>query len=70
MNKTYHIGLLKSGKSVIMQMTTNVDCLSPQTWIYYGHRITTKKRIKEQKSEILAAINLQNKTEFKYLVIQ
>lgn len=63
--KTYFIGFLKQDeKTVIVQMRTSVDFLSPQLWKYFGERINTKKRVKAQKIALLEEINKSYNTKF------
>ena len=67
--KCYFIGFVKSGSKVIVQLRKSKDYLSCELWQYFGERITTKKRIYEQRKELLSEINTSYKTNFKYIQI-
>jgi hypothetical protein len=69
-NKSYHVGFLKDGNRVIVQMARSIDQLSCELWRYAGERITTPQLLKSRKDELLAAINKQFKTTFTRIVIQ
>ena len=80
---TYHIGIYKgSGNcyplhrngsrsdTLIMEVVRNVDYLNPQTWKYFGVYDTTKKELRDRRSEILRQINQAENTNFKRLIIK
>lgn len=52
----YHIGAYRRNKTVVIQATTNKDCLSCELVEYFGTRQTTKRHLKEYKAGLLAAI--------------
>ena len=54
---TYHVGFLKAGRTLVIQAVRDKDCLSCETWKYYGEREITKKELKEKKGALLAAVN-------------
>jgi len=60
----YHLGLIKSGETVILQAVREKDFLDCELWQYLGHRLVTKKFLKEKKLDLLAAINKQFGTNF------
>lgn len=74
--KTYHVALIKGmGREIyplhrnghrtgtlVIQMRRNLDYLSPDTWIYYGQRETTKARIEKMKHQIMAQVNAEHPT--------
>ena len=66
---TYHIGLLKSGDKVIVQMRRDVDCLDPETWRYLGIRNTTKKAVKHNRADLLSRINAGYDNHFTRITI-
>ena len=67
--KIYFIGFIKAGKTLIVQMRKDKDFLSCQLWQYFGERITTKARIKEQKAALLIEVNKTYNKEFKHIKI-
>lgn len=69
MIKTYHIGLLKQGKTIIVQCRKCIDYLSCELWEYIGERVTTKTRLKGIKGALLKSINLEFGTEFNNIII-
>ena len=71
---TYHVGLLidyskKDPKTVIMQLRRDIDYLDCELWEYLGQRITTKKKVKENKNHLLAWIYGYFKKEFTKIII-
>lgn len=69
--KKYFIGLYKKSETtLVLQATTNKDCLSCELWKYYGERLTTKDDLKSQKGKLLIAINEAYKTTFQHLIIE
>lgn len=46
--RNYHIGFYKKGKTLVMQVVSDKDCLSPELFQYLGERRTTKKQLREQ----------------------
>lgn len=67
--KSYHVGLLKADDKIIIQCRRNIDFLSCEIWKYCGQRLTTKAALKAKKSELLAAINKTEETNFKRIEI-
>jgi hypothetical protein len=66
--RTYHIGFLapkgKAGDLLIIQASEVLDCLSPDLWIYYGPRVTTKKYLYENRHALREAVNTDFGTSF------
>ena len=54
--QVYHIGILRVGKTAIIQATKTVDELSCEIYRYYGERETTKDNLKRNKQTILAEL--------------
>ena len=68
--KTYHIGFLKQGKTLVIQVAETVDGLSCETWKYWGEREITKKELIQKKAEILAYTNTFYHKSFDRVMIQ
>lgn len=68
--KTYHIGFVKAGKTLIIQATKTVDELSCETWKYWGQRKITKKELNEKKQELLTCTNALYRKRFGRVVVQ
>ncbi len=64
MTQTYHVGLLKQGKRLVIQVADSVDQLSCELWKYLGERETTIKRLQDGKVIILASVNASHDTAF------
>ena len=56
MERMYHIGVLKRKSTIVVQASTNVDCLSCEIRDYYGIRITTKANLKANKLALLSEL--------------
>ena len=41
MDKPYHVGLVKQGKTLVIQYAASVDQLSCELWKYAGERLTS-----------------------------
>lgn len=78
--KTYHVGLLKGygngfhsnghrESTLVVEARRSVDFLSPQLWLYYGERETTKADLYRNRAAILDAVNKQHGTAFTHCVI-
>lgn len=65
----YFIGLLKDGNKVTVQMTKSIDSLSCEVWIYYGQFINTKKKVRENRAQLLQAINERHNTTFTKIAV-
>jgi len=65
----YHVGLLKQGETLVIEMRRDIDYLNCEIWRYLGQRQVTKKYYKENKIVILQAINSTEGTNFKRIVI-
>jgi hypothetical protein len=77
--ETIHTGLIKDGKTVIVQVARTVDQLSCELWKYTGERIATNSptghesfatALRQRSSELLTAINQQFKTKFTRILVQ
>jgi len=51
---TYHIGLSKQGKTLIIEAVRCIDYLGCEIYDYMGERETTKKHLKAHRYEFLA----------------
>jgi len=69
MPKQYHIALIKSWKTVIVNCASCKNSVPPGTWKYIGHRITTKTKLKAIKGALLKSINLEFNTNFERILI-
>ena len=49
----YHVGLAKRKRTLIIQASDNVDCLSCELCHYMGVRNTTKVQLRQNRYEIL-----------------
>jgi len=49
----YHVGLAKRKRTLIIQASDNVDCLSCELYHYMGVRNTTKVQLRQNRYEIL-----------------
>jgi len=68
--RTYHIGFVKAGKTLIVQARRTVDELSCETWKYWGEREITKKELNQKKNELLTCTNALYRKGFERVVIQ
>jgi hypothetical protein len=66
--KFYHIGLWPKGKALIIQASTNIDCLNCETREYLNGR-TTKKELKVGSVNLLRAYNRKYGTHLERAVI-
>ena len=69
MPKQYHIGLIRSWKTVIVNCSSCLDSVPPGTWRYIGCRVTTKARLQGMKDVLLKSINLEFNTNFERIII-
>lgn len=70
--KPNHIALLKHRRpdTVVMQASTNKDCLSPQAWRYLGLFPLTKTEMRILKDALLEEINTYMGRQFDRLIVQ
>lgn len=68
--KTYHIGLVKNGRKLIVEVAPSVDQLSCELWKYYGERETSAKELRAKKAEILRAVNAEFGKDFDGVTIR
>ena len=67
--QAYHIGLIKDGDRVQVQVVSEKDELDPELWQYYGLKETTKEYLKRRSRELLRAINDSHGTSFSRIEI-
>ena len=68
--ESYHIGLRKAGKTVIVELADTVDQLSCELWQYYGEHVNTVAELEQNKAAILKVINVEYGTDFQEIKIQ
>lgn len=56
----YHIGLLRNKRTLVIQASQNVDCLSCEITEYMGLRETTKKELRRNRYTILNLLKRDN----------
>jgi len=54
--KAYHIGIIKAGETIVIQVVNSVDELNCEIVKYYGKRLVTKKQIKDNKRLFLSEL--------------
>ncbi len=54
MKHTYHVGLAKRGRTLVIEARRCVDYLSCELYDYLGQREVTKSHLREQRYNILA----------------
>lgn len=64
MDKPYHVGLVKQGKTLVIQYAASVDQLSCELWKYCGERLTSGERLKANGKKFLAQMNRDHGTAF------
>lgn len=67
---TYHIGLVKQGDMVIVEVARSVDQLSCELWHYCGERETSFAALKRNSNKILGAINQDHGKNFSRIIIR
>ncbi len=71
----YHLGVCKNyvyggrAGTLYLEARRSVDSLSCETWLYLGERVTTKVKLHQNRSAILALINKQEHTQYERLVV-
>jgi hypothetical protein len=70
MARTYHLGLVKAGENVVLEIADTVDALSCETWKYLGERENTVKNLKRANGNILRGLNDSFGTTFKKLQVR
>jgi len=68
--RTYHLGLVKDGKTVILEVSDTVDGLSCETWKYLGQRENTLKNLRKNNGNVLNGLNAGMGTEFTRLIVK
>jgi len=68
--KIYHIGFVKDGKTLVVQVAKTVDELSCETWKYWGEKEITKKELNKKKNELLSCTNALYRKNFERVVVQ
>jgi hypothetical protein len=61
---TYHIGLVKRGRTLLIEVADTVDQLSCETWKYLGERETTIAKLRENASLLCLHVNEEHGTSF------
>lgn len=51
--KTYHVGLSKRGKTMVIETARCVDFLGCEIYDYMGERIITKRQLNESRYDLL-----------------
>lgn len=64
MDSIYHLGLVKRGNTVTLEIADTVDGLNCELWKYLGERITNIARIKRDSQLLLQHINQDFGTAF------
>ena len=67
---SYHIGLVKDGDRLIVEVARNLDQLNCELWKYYGERETTIAALKRNSAAILEAVNCEFGKQFRSVVIR
>jgi len=57
--KTYHVGMSKRGKTLVIEARRSIDYLSCELYDYYGLHETTKARLYANRYKILSALQGQ-----------
>lgn len=73
MEKTYHIGLSKRGKTMVIEMVRCVDYLGCEIYDYMGERIVTKKHLNDCRYDLLSNMKAQRPEVYgnlKYAVVE
>ncbi len=52
--RTYHIGIAKRGRTMVIEARRCIDYLSCEIYDYLGKRGTTKKMLHERRYQVLA----------------
>jgi hypothetical protein len=68
--KTYHLGLVKQGERLVLEVADTVDGLNCELWRYCGERVNTLANRKRDRVKLLAAINADLDTQFKSLQVK
>jgi len=68
--RSYHVGLVKAGNRLIVEVAATVDQLSCETWRYMGERQTTAARLHAIRPQILAAVNNDFGTKFTRVTVR
>ena len=71
--KTYHIGTVKRGKTLVIEAVRDVDYLSCEIYDYLGKRETTKASLRANRYQILTMLQIQRPTVYnglKYAVVE
>ena len=67
--KQYHVGFLRQGDTLVVQMRENLDCLSPELWRYFGLREITKAAVYANRKKLLDAVNQEEQTAFTHIQV-
>lgn len=67
--RTYHLGVLKAGDTLVLQARRCVDFLDCEIWLYLGERATTKRRLHQNRARILELLNRNENTNFQCMIV-
>ena len=69
-DKIYHVGFLKHGKQLVIQVADSVDQLSCELWLYYGARCATLAHIRRNAQIMMLHMNELEGTDFNSVIVQ
>jgi hypothetical protein len=64
MQPIYHIGFGRDGDRLLVYAVTDRDLLPADLWRYWGVRCISRRRLREVRHELLAAVNQTLGTRF------
>jgi len=64
---TYHIGIGKRGKTMVIEACRCIDFLSCEIYDYMGERVTTKKELYQKRYDILEMMKRRSPKVYKDL---
>lgn len=70
---TYHVGIGKRGRTMVIEAVTCVDFLSCETYDYMGERIITKKQLRDSRYDLLDKMKARRPEVYgglKYAVVE
>lgn len=62
--KTYHVATAKQGKTLIIQARRDIDALGCEIYDYWGERETTKKKLYQNRYQLLSYLKKTNPTVY------
>ncbi len=71
---TYHVGIRKgysprTRDTLYLEARSSVDCLSCETWLYWGERDVSKAELERNKAWILKHVNEEQGTSYQRIVM-